>query len=245
MIPKLIHQTWKTGSIPPQWQTWQATWQRYHPTWKYRLWTDDAIRAFLSQHYAWFIPVYDGYDENIKRANAWRYFILYHYGGVYVDLDFECLRPLDDLLAGQSLVVGLEPQAHAAEPGVRSRGLDQIVCDAFIASRPGHPFWEHVFAHLVRFQHAPGVLDAVSVFLLTRAYQTYAHPAQLTIVASDVLYPASRWDTWANDFSADALRHRVAGQAYAIHYWSGSWRREAVFKAVREQLAAHRPRRPS
>ena len=149
---------------------------------------------------------------------------------------------MDELLAGQELVVGLEPPAHADEPGVRSRRLDQIVCDAFIASRPGHPFWEHVFEHLVRSQHAPSVLDAVSVFLLTRAYQTYPHPEQISLLAADVLYPASRWDTWDNDFSADALRRQVTDRPFAIHYWSSSWRREAVFKAVREQLAAQRRR---
>lgn len=240
MIPCLIHQTWKTSPIPPEYKQWQASWIHYHPTWQYRLWTDDDSRAFLAQHYPWFIPIYDGYDENIKRTNSWRYFVLHHYGGVYVDLDFECLRPIDDLVVGQELVMGLEPASHADEPGVRSRGLDQIVCDAFIASRPGHPFWERVFELLVRYQRAPSVLDAVSVFLLSRACQTYPHPEQVTIVPSETLYPVSRWDTWASSFSPEQARVQVADSAFAIHYWSSSWRREAIFKAVRERLRSAR-----
>ncbi|KAJ3896091.1 hypothetical protein GG344DRAFT_72572 [Lentinula edodes] len=38
------------------------------------------------------------YKYAIQRADAIRYFVLHHYGGVYLDLDVGCLRPLDPLL---------------------------------------------------------------------------------------------------------------------------------------------------
>ena len=46
------------------------------------------------------------------RVDAVRYFLRYHYGGVYADLDFEALKPLDALLVEKDLVLGQEPAAH-------------------------------------------------------------------------------------------------------------------------------------
>ena len=40
--------------------------------------------------------MFKDYPEPIMRADAIRYFLLYEYGGVYVYLDFEALRPLDE-----------------------------------------------------------------------------------------------------------------------------------------------------
>ena len=40
----------------------------------------------------------------VERADILRLEILYRYGGVYVDGDLECLRPLDDVLDGEDFV---------------------------------------------------------------------------------------------------------------------------------------------
>lgn len=37
--------------------------------------------------YPWFLETFDTYRFPIQRADAIRYFILAHYGGVYIDLD--------------------------------------------------------------------------------------------------------------------------------------------------------------
>ena len=111
-IPPIIHQTWKNTYIPAEWQRYQASWWQHHPQWTYRLWTDDDNRHFIHTYYAWFLPTYDAYPEAIMRVDAVRYFLLHHYGGVYVDLDFECIQPLAPLLSQAALVLGVEPPQH-------------------------------------------------------------------------------------------------------------------------------------
>ena len=59
------------------------------PEYQHILWTDKSARNLISTHYPWFLPTYDNYKHNINRADAVRYFILYHYGGIYADLDYE------------------------------------------------------------------------------------------------------------------------------------------------------------
>lgn len=235
-IPRMIHQTWKTDVLPPALEVLRQSWLTRHPAWQHVLWTDADLRAFLLRHYPWFIPTYDGYDEPIKRVDACRYFILHHFGGVYIDLDFECLRPIDDLLRDETLLFGLEPAAHAAEPGVRSRGLSQILCNAFMASAAGDPFWEYLFPFLMEARAASSVLDATGPFLLTRAYQRYPERERVAIVPAALLYPLNRDESWDDALSPEQLRARAGPEAYAIHYWHGVWRREAVIRAARARL---------
>jgi len=52
-----------------------------------------------SRRYPWFLETFDGYPYPIQRADAIRYFVLHHFGGVYIDLDDGCNRSLDPLLA--------------------------------------------------------------------------------------------------------------------------------------------------
>ena len=59
------------------------------------LWTDADSRKFLVEHYPWFVPIFDAYPYPIQRADAIRYFILHHFGGIYMDLDVGCLRRFD------------------------------------------------------------------------------------------------------------------------------------------------------
>jgi inositol phosphorylceramide mannosyltransferase catalytic subunit len=45
------------------------------------------------------MPTYDAYSHPIQRVDALKYFLLWHYGGVYMGLDISCRRSLDPLLA--------------------------------------------------------------------------------------------------------------------------------------------------
>ena len=60
-----------------------------HPGWQYKFWTDDSARQFIAKEYSWFLQTFDAYQYPIQRADALRYFAVYHYGGVYADLDLQ------------------------------------------------------------------------------------------------------------------------------------------------------------
>lgn len=222
-IPRNLHQTWKNTEVPEAWRPLQVTWQRHHPDWHLRLWTDEDNRELVRQHYAWFLPIYDGYREPIRRVDAARYFMLHRYGGVYVDLDFEALRPLDPLLAEHGLVLGHEPPEHLLEEKPRERGLGVLLGNAFLASRPGHPFWDHVFQRLIASCHAEDTLDATGPFFLTRAVASYRPVEDLYIAPPELLYPVGKELCWAGGLAAPQVREQLAETAFAVHHWTGSW----------------------
>ncbi len=225
-IPTIVHQSWKDANVPGRFAAYQRSWQGQHPSWRYYLWTDADNREFLRRHYPWFLPIYDDYPVPIMRADAVRYFILHHYGGVYADLDAECLRPLEPLLAGKELVLGLEPPQHLAEHRARGYPLDRIVSNAIMAAAPGHPFWEHVFRLLIGFHQAPGPLDATGPFLLTRAVASWPHPEEIDIQPAEVLLPLTSNRPW-HELPEDE-RGRLARRAFVLHHWAGTWWRQGT-----------------
>jgi UDP:flavonoid glycosyltransferase YjiC (YdhE family)/glycosyltransferase involved in cell wall biosynthesis len=223
-IPRILHQTWRDAEPPAALAALRRTWQAHHPGWTFHLWTDPDNRELIRRHYPWFLPWYDGYPESIMRADAARYFILHHYGGVYADLDFECLRPMETLLEGRSLVLGLEPPAHLDRLQARLQGLRRIVGNAWIASAPRHAFWPHVFQRLAAFRDCPGPLHATGPFFLTRACDTFPDPGAIHLLPAELLYPIDNETVWA-ELPPDE-RDRLAQAAYGIHHWRGGWWRK-------------------
>lgn len=232
MIPRIIHQSWKTKEVPQRWLALQQTWRALHSEYVYCYWTDEHNRNFVRDHHPDLIGLYDGYQLGINRAELARYLVLRHHGGIYVDMDFEALRPIDDLLTGPDLLFGLEPEIHTARKPVRERGLTKIVCNAFIASVPAHPFWDHLLSRLIEARGETNVLDATGPFLLTRACDSWS--GEIAFAPAALLYPFDNQQVRAMD--PEALR-AAAGTAYAIHHWSGSWWRESILARARGRIS--------
>ena len=98
-IPFIIHQTFKSKeSIPSKWSESGNLWPKHHPKWKYIFWTDDDIDNFMSTHYPWFVPLFESYEYPIQKVDVARYFIIYHFGGIYCDLDIAPKMNIEPLL---------------------------------------------------------------------------------------------------------------------------------------------------
>ncbi|EEB08783.1 mannosyltransferase complex subunit [Schizosaccharomyces japonicus yFS275] len=141
-IPRIIHQLWKDDEIPENWQVTASSCRSVHLEengWQVILWTDEKVERFLEDNYAWFLPTYRSYTYTIQRVDAVRYFLIYHYGGIYMDLDIGCKRDMSALLGTGSLIL------PSSEPFGYSN-------DWFAASRH-HPFLLQVMKALPRYNH--------------------------------------------------------------------------------------------
>ena len=64
------------------------------------------------------------------KSDIARYEIIYRYGGVYIDTDFECLRPLDFLHYIYDFYTGIQPLDSAyLQLGI-----------GILAAAPAHPY---------------------------------------------------------------------------------------------------------
>lgn len=168
-IPKIIHQTWKSTEIPYHYVEWMKSWRLRHPDWSYMFWTDKDARRLIADNYSFLLPIYDGYTENIRRADAMRYAILYEYGGVYADLDVESLQPLDPITRKYSCILPQEPYEHP----VLDSNFEHLVINAFLACKAKHPLMKKFLDNLPTFFHMWNVLDSTGPHYITLLYRQY------------------------------------------------------------------------
>lgn len=136
MIPKIIHQTTKNETIPAVWKEAHQSCVDMHTAdmgWEHKLWTDDLSLEFIRKEYPDFAPTFEGYRYPIERADAIRYFVLSHYGGIYIDMDDGCNRVLDPLLSYPAWVRKTIPT------GISNDAMGSV---------PGHPFFARVMKDL-------------------------------------------------------------------------------------------------
>jgi len=132
-ISRVIFQTWKSRiDIPPNYRYWRSTFIRNNPDFKCVLWDDDDNREFIAERFPWFLSTYDRLPAAIFRADAVRPLFLFLYGGVYVDIDTECLRPLETMPFSGDVILGqMGPDLN----------FEHSIPNAVMASKPFQLFW--------------------------------------------------------------------------------------------------------
>lgn len=178
------------------------------PLSEYMLWTDASSREFIAKEYPWFLDTFDGYTYPIQRADAIRYFILYHYGGVYMDLDIGCQRPMDSLLTF---------------PVILPRTIPVGVSNDLMFAEKNHPFMAQTIRNLIAWDFSwilnyPTVMFSTGPMFLSAQYGawTSAHPATLEYPGGEVrILPKSL-------YGKNALPEE-APHSFFSHYYGSSW----------------------
>lgn len=179
--PLILHQTYRTrDSVPEKWRNTSESCRRLHGHWAEQyFWSDESGRAFIAEHFSSeALANYDSYVFPIQRVDALRYYVLYHYGGVYLDLDIGCLAALDR--------VGVTRYPF---------GLASTVpigfSNDFMMARARHPFMKHLIERLARhnqwyINYYLTVMYSTGPMFLTINYLEYMRLAERS--ASDSIY---------------------------------------------------------
>lgn len=126
-IPRIIHRIWFGPPMPALFEEFASTWAELHPAWEMRLWTEENL--FPLQNWDLFEnagTISPGFEGQL-RSDIARYEILLKFGGVYVDVDYECYKPIDPLLEGVDCFLAWEIQGA-------------VVNNAIMGAIPNHPF---------------------------------------------------------------------------------------------------------
>ncbi len=235
-IPKLLHLTWKTHVIPERYKLNLHSWESTHPDWKIQIWSDHDIRQLICSRYPDFLQIFDNYGEAIMKADAFRYFVLHHHGGVYSDLDIFARQNLCPLIQTSTCFLTLEPDSHLEKPKAMRRGLEFIACNALMGSTANHPFWTSVFKMLRRQADVPYVLDATGPFMLTGATLDCSANHRPDLIPPHAWSPTDAESVDSSSCCADIAQRRgfnVLGKTrdsrtvvYVEHQWHSNWHRD-------------------
>ena len=90
--PKTIFQLWHSPEdISEQMIQRTEELKRQHPAFEYRLFFLDTAREFIRENFeSKVLAAFDSIVPFAFKSDLWRYCILYKYGGIYLDMKYEC-----------------------------------------------------------------------------------------------------------------------------------------------------------
>jgi inositol phosphorylceramide mannosyltransferase catalytic subunit len=145
-IPQVLHQTWKSKiDIPENFALWRQSFLDCNPGIEARLYDDADNRALLAETFPSLLPLYEAFPREIFRADFIRPIYLFRFGGVYADMDFQCLQPLCGIRSGGSAVV----LGRMGE----NEAFEHSIPNAIMLSQAGQGFWIGVLAFIEKAWH--------------------------------------------------------------------------------------------
>ena len=193
-VNKIFHHIWLGSPLPKNVKRYRKTWHKHHPDWKMMLWRDKNLPEMINQDYLELCNTYSEMSDLI------RYELLYQYGGVYLDTDFECYKNIEPLINDYELFISTEDYRH--------------LCGGFVGSIPKHPIIKRLIDRI------PGQLKATvgktSDLRIGPSFVTEnIHPSEIAILDKIYFYPYLPGQQYERD--------NKNGVAYAAHHWHGSW----------------------
>ncbi len=207
LIPKIIHQIWLGSSFPEKYKKWQQSWLKCNPGWEYKLWTDADVKK-LTLHNR---KLFDAGVNYGQKVSILRYEILYQFGGLYVDTDFECFKSFDVLNHSYDFYTSL---ANAG-------GI--VLCNALIGAAPGHPLLKKLIEEMnftprknAGWRHNSET--AGPIYLSKKLIEYWIEGNKGVMVFPDSYFypiPCGTKNIRVENF--------VKPESFAAHYYEGTW----------------------
>ena len=103
-IPKIIHQVYfekdpNHTQFFDRYNGARQSWRKLNPDFKYILWNRSMVDTFLEANYPETFKLYKSYPSWNTQHDVSRYVIVYHFGGIYADIDTRCTGNISQLLS--------------------------------------------------------------------------------------------------------------------------------------------------
>jgi mannosyltransferase OCH1-like enzyme len=193
-IPKIIHYCWLSNDpVPEKLQKCMSSWKDKLKGYEFVLWNFDRFdinssiwvkQAFEMKQYAF-------------AADYIRLYAVYNYGGIYLDMDVEIVKPFDDLLDFGIMLA------------VENNDTEGIEAGCFGAEK-GHPYIKKCLDY---YKNRKFKKLFVLPFLMKSIKDKYFNKLDYDIHSSDYFTAKSLNTGFIN----------ITENTYAIHHYASSW----------------------
>lgn len=210
IVPRTIHQIWLGSKVPPKYDKWRKSWIQHNPDFNYILWDEKKILKIGLINEKQFIQT----KNFAVKSDIARYEILYNFGGIYVDTDFEALKPIDLKFLTQSLVVG---QLFDYRP---------TIGNSIIISKSKSDVLKKVIHNLPKY---PGEMSPLEVLDYCGPYYLSNIIFKGKLLENVLALPSQYFYPWPHYMlHSDKNPYDWATQnTFAIHHWDVSWTKKS------------------
>jgi mannosyltransferase OCH1-like enzyme len=202
-IPRVFHQVWVgPDPLPDAFARYRQTWLDCHPDWELRFWTDENLPEGLRRRES-----YDRLRSPVERCDILRLELVWRFGGVYIDMDFECLRSIEPLIENVEF--------FTANIGEKGR-----VNHAILGAVPGNPVLERALVEIAPREWYGYDRESTGPYFFDRLLKKCVDPG-VTVFDKELFY------------ATDLLGARE--YAYALHHDANSWKKTAAFRVDAER----------
>lgn len=203
-IPKVIHYFWfGNNELPDIFKKCLNSWKKYCPDYEIKLWTEENFDVNI-------IPYCRQAYEQKKYAfvsDYARLYILYLYGGIYLDIDVEMLKNIDNLLTNECFM-GFEEREKVA-PGL------------IIGATKGNEIIKNIMNIYEEFGKLPNkkhdICKITTKYL--KEHKKLETNNQIQHLEGITIYPKDYF--CASDWITNKIN--ITENTYCVHHYSGSW----------------------
>lgn len=231
LIPKKIHQIWLGGEVPSRVLELTEKIKKFHPDWEYKLWTDkdvDSLSFFNKK-------LYDLHDNYGTKSDILRLEILFKEGGIYLDTDFDIVRPFDEILGGVEFFIGVGQVEH---PEVLNSILGSTARNELVHQLIINMGKESIIDKVVEDYPHTGRGETFTItgpYYLSHMIFNYMseHPNHRNVVfPTEYFYPFPadhRFTLWNKGRQGmwDFIHKHNTPNTVAIHLWDCSWQHQS------------------
>lgn len=219
-IPKIIHFIWIGGELPCYLNFCINSWKKLHPEWQIILWDDLRVGGFKLQNQF----IYDAVVNVGSKVDILRLEILKQMGGVYVDTDFFCLKPID-------ILTDMEYFNSSESIG------NTLINNGIIGCIPNHyiinDMLNELSSGMISNKNIDNVLELAGPLFITNFFIRKYMDNKSYFSENVLILPPSyfcsfpfklRSRFWDNEiFLCDLIEEYTLAESFAVHLWNNSW----------------------
>lgn len=143
-----IIQTWKTNDVPQHYQEYVRKIKNMNLHWNYMFFTDEDIVEFIQTKMPEYYETFINLGGKIQQIDFFRYLAIYYYGGMYLDLDIDIIRPFNDFNdISYNCIFPIEVK-NAGDEILKNQNAHLIGNYGFYSPK-GHPFLKMIIDNIV------------------------------------------------------------------------------------------------
>jgi mannosyltransferase OCH1-like enzyme len=219
-IPKIIHQTYKNYNLPEIYQLCQNIIKKLHPDFEYRFYTDNDMDKIMKSEFLEYYTHFNALPRMIMKIDMFRYFLMYKYGGLYIDMDYLMFKPFN--LTDYNVVLPCSREQEDGQP--------TCLGNCIFASKAGHPFWKSLIDTLFNVNRSnldykldkfvmgdPLGTGPGFVYNMWIEYIKKENNNDIYVPKREIFHPLSKKD---NNYIDELKKKQIS---YGMHICTGLW----------------------